>query len=126
MRRVLTRIVVCLSVVTFATPATIASAAGADEAASPVVAASPAVTAAQPAAATSLRQATERAAAATASQRAGQPAPQPGQRGTGARYQMGGGKGAMVMGLVYTVVGLGASIYMIKMMQDRNKDDEQQ
>lgn len=128
MRRFLSRIVVSLSVVALATPATIASAAGPDEAtrADVVRAAAPTVSA-RPAIAGSLRDATERAAVAvTAEQRAGQPAPQPGQRGKGARYQMGGGgKGGMVMGLVMTVVGLGASVYMIKMMQDKNNDEPQ-
>jgi hypothetical protein len=127
MRRFLSRIVVSLSVVALATPATIASAAGPDEAARAETARAAApVAIVQPVIKGTLREATNRAVAVTAEQRAGQPGPQTGQRSKGVRYQMGGGgKGAMVMGLVMTVVGLGASVYMIKMMQDKSNEDQQ-
>jgi hypothetical protein len=127
MRRVITRFVVSLSVVAFATPATIASAAGPEEGAPvTVIRMDVPATAAPPVMTSSLRGAAARAAVAAAGQRAGQPAPQPSKRGGGTRYQMGGGgKGAMIMGLVYTAVGIGASVYMYKMVQDRTKDDQQ-
>jgi hypothetical protein len=126
MRRFLSRIVICLSVVALAAPATIVSAAEPDE--------TPRADAMRPQAPAagashglpgSLRGAAERAVAVSAEQRAGQPAPQPGSRGKGARSQMGGGgKGAMIMGLAYTAVGIGASVYMYKMIQDRNNEEQ--
>jgi hypothetical protein len=125
MRRFLSRIVVSLGVVSLVTPATIASAAEpAGVTGAETVSVPPTVATNPPALAGSLREATERAVTAQAARTVGQDAPQPAPRGRGARYQIGGGgKSAMIMGLVYTAVGIGASVYMYKMVQERNNED---
>ena len=138
MRGYLAKIGVSLLVVTLATPASLAFAAGPSDddkkaPARPVLAAAPdsTATAIVRTSATGLtgsqwRAAVTRAAAATAADpqvkraasRAGSPARA--QYGGG-----GGGKGAMVMTLVTTVVSLGLTYYMIKYLRDQqNANDE--
>jgi len=78
----------------------------------------------------SVRQAAARAVANLADHqpvRAGSSASVTSKRSGSRMQQMmggGGGKGAMVMGLVYTVVGLGATVYMLKTLQEKQKENQ--
>jgi len=120
MRRLFSKFVGSLVVVALATPASVLSAAGPEDTVDRHTVVTEG-TSSEPAAALSLRTATGRAAASIVKG--------PSSRATAAarsartpRAQMGGGKGAMVMSLVYTAVGLGASVYMYKMIQERTAE----
>ena len=135
MRRHALRTAIYSLVVTLATPATVAFAAGPGddrskgapvvaEATPPVVAPSVliAVTRSQPTSLGSRRDWRDEVARATA-----QVVKQTGRVGVskpvtkGIRKQ--GGTGAMVTMLVSTVVGIGATVYMMKYMKDQQEDD---
>ena len=130
MRRQSLRTVIYSLVVTLATPATVAFAAGSGDDRSkgaPVVA--PAVVIAvtpsnQPTSLGSRRDWRDEVARATA-----QVVKQTGHVGVskpvtkGIRKQ-GGGTGAMVTMLISTVVGVGATVYMLRYMKDQQENDE--
>jgi hypothetical protein len=131
MRRFLTTLVTSGLVLALATPAT--AFAAADDASPTKPAAAPATvvateTAAAPAVpAPSLRASIDRAVIAVLSSApAGGQAPAPVTRRSKTTIRaQGGGKTGMIIGLVSTLVGLGATVYMVRMMQknaEENKD----
>jgi hypothetical protein len=127
MHRLLSKVVVSLSVLALLTPATIASAADRPDSVAPSIAvAVPPAGGLLPAPPNlSVRAAAQRAAIALADRTPAGPVAAPvrhAPRTVRAQMGGGGGKSGMIMGLVSAVVGVGASIYMYKMM---TKDKDQ-
>jgi hypothetical protein len=123
MNRLLSKTVINLLAIAIAVPTTLAYAAGGGDS----IVGAPA--AARVASVTpSLRASTARAVAATiaadhaAAQGPGMPA-QPQSRLIRAQ---GGGKGAMITGLVSTVIGIAGAVYMVKYMKDQQKKTDGQ
>lgn len=129
MRRILTTLVTTGLVLALATPATLSAATDRDETGPAKIAAEPTIVTAKPPLAApvllapSIRASIDRARAAiiaSAPSAAQAPAPVTRRSTTRIRAQ-GGGKSGMIIGLVSTVIGLGATVYMMKMMQKANE-----
>jgi hypothetical protein len=133
MHRVLSNIVVSSCVVALMAPvATVSAASRVDGAASGVAAVDRAAAGdpAAPVTHLSLRESARKVAIELANQQPGTPVSTTARKAPrGTRAQMGGGGGGtsgMIVGIVSTVIGIGASVYMYKMMTKQNKDAQGQ
>jgi fructose-specific phosphotransferase system IIC component len=131
MRRILTTLLTSGLIVALGTPATLAAAGDRDGASPAGTTGEPSIVAAKPAPivpALSIRASVDRAV--TTMLRAAPIAPTQGptpttRRGkTAIRAQGGGGKTGMIIGLVSTLVGVAATVYMVREMQKQQVDDE--
>lgn len=122
MSRLLSKVVINLVVIAMAVPASLACAARPGD--STVGAPASRTTTAAP----SLRTSTERAVAATlsADHLALQGPGVPSRPATVGIRAQGGGKGAMVTGIVSTVIGIAGTVYMLKYLKDQQKKTEGQ
>jgi|KBSSwiStaDraftv2_1062776.scaffolds.fasta_scaffold244312_2 hypothetical protein len=112
MRRTFSQVVASLVVIALVAPA---ASAAAQDAARPISSTTSVM------APVSINTAITRAV--TANQAANQGPIAPKVKARGIRMQ-GGGKGAMISGIIYTVVGLAGTVYMIKYMKDMQKKNE--
>ena len=118
MRRTFSQVVASLVVIALVAPA---ASAAAQDAARPIASATSVVAPANLVQPVSINTAITRAV--TANQAANQGPIAPKVKARGIRMQ-GGGKGAMISGIIYTVVGLAGTVYMIKYMKDMQKKNE--
>ena len=126
MRRILTTLLTSALIAALATPATLSAAADRDEAGPARTAEAPSVVA-PPAPAVpmmSIRSSVGRAVSAVlAKDPVAQGRTPSTRRGkTAIRAQGGGGKTGMIIGLVSTLVGVAATVYMVREMQKAQKD----
>src|SRR5689334_11228122 len=118
MRRLFSKLVICLSVLAVATPATLAAAGESEQ-----------LQTRTPTARVSVRQSAVRVAASLADQK-GMTAPSASAiaKHAGTRMQMigagGGGKGPMIMGIVSGVLGVAMTVYMMKMIKENQQKDQ--